>query len=149
MGLIAATGICLPSLYFYGLLAGVKMSMRDVVIHSLRAKATAAIALIGILPMYAAVVMGVVILAGPADEGGLYPILSAALWLGLILPFIGGLFGTWTLHNGFVGLCDTMSPERRENRACFLRRLTLSWSAVYTAVSPVMIFTLWEYLERF
>ena len=52
LGLIAATGICLPSLYFYGLLSGIKLTMRDVVIHSLKSKATAAIALIGILPIY-------------------------------------------------------------------------------------------------
>src|SRR5439155_8083600 len=52
IGLIAATGVCLPSLYFYGLLAGVRMTMLDVVIQSLKSKATAAVALVGILPIY-------------------------------------------------------------------------------------------------
>src|SRR5262249_32324400 len=39
IGLIAATGICLPSLYFYSLLAGVRMTMLDIVIHALKSKA--------------------------------------------------------------------------------------------------------------
>src|SRR5262249_16774250 len=37
LGLIAAAGVCLPSLYFYGLLAGVPMSMARVTVHTLKA----------------------------------------------------------------------------------------------------------------
>ena len=142
LGLIAATGVCLPSLYFFGLLSGVKLSVLDVTIHSLKAKATAAIALIGILPIYAAISMGMVIFSAPEW------LLRGTLWLGLILPFIAGLWGTRSLYVGFAGLSDTMPPERRCRRECFLRRLVLSWSACYTAVTPVMIFTLWEYFGR-
>lgn len=150
LGLIAATGICLPSLYFYGLLAGVRMSMVDVVLHSLKSKATGAVGLIGILPMYAAVGMGVIILSSSVETltdepGGL---LKMALWLGLILPFIGGLFGTWSMYRGFGGLADTIPQERREKRSIFLNRLAVSWVAVYTAVTPLMIFTLWEFFGR-
>jgi hypothetical protein len=142
VGLIAATGVCLPSLYFYGLLSGIRMSMMDVTIHALKAKATSAVALIGILPIYIAIGMGMVIFEAP-------PALQiAALWLGLILPFIGGLWGTHSLYVGFSGLADRLSPENRCRRQCFLRRLVLSWAAVYTAVGPVMIFTLWEYAAR-
>lgn len=137
VGLIAATGVCLPSLYFYGLLAGVRMSMLDVTIHALKSKATAAVALVGILPIYAAVSMGMVIFAAPAA------ILDATLILGLILPFIAGLWGTRSLYVGFAELCDTMPADRRARRECFLRRLVVSWSACYTAVTPVMIFTIW------
>lgn len=139
LGLIAATGVCLPSLYFYGLLAGVKMSMLDVTIHALKSKATAAVALVGILPIYAALSMGMVVFGAPAE------LLQASLMLGLILPFIAGLWGTYSLYTGFATLCDTMPEDRRERRECFLRRLVLSWSACYSAVMPVMIFTLWEY----
>src|SRR5436189_250626 len=53
-GLIAATGVCLPSLYFYGLLSGIRLSMLDVVTHAMKAKATTAVALLGILPLYIA-----------------------------------------------------------------------------------------------
>ncbi|HVW01543.1 MAG TPA: hypothetical protein VHB77_14420, partial [Planctomycetaceae bacterium] len=59
LGLIAATGICLPSLYFYGLLSGIHMTMLDVVMQSLKSKATAAVALVGILPVYVAIALGV------------------------------------------------------------------------------------------
>jgi hypothetical protein len=141
LGLIAATGICLPSLYFHGLLSGVKMTVSDVVIHALKSKATAAVALVGILPIYAAVSMGMVIFH--ADQ----TLLNATLWLGLMLPFVAGLWGTYSLYTGFAGICDTLPPERQERRECFLRRLVVAWSAVYTAVSPVMIFSLWAWLQ--
>lgn len=142
LGLIAATGVCLPSLYFYGLLAGVRMSMLDVTVHALKSKATAAVALVGILPIYAAVSMGMVIFEAPAG------VLSATLLLGLVLPFIAGMWGTRSLYVGFAVLCDTLPAERRDRRECFLRRLVLSWSACYTAVTPVMIFTIWAHFAR-
>jgi hypothetical protein len=150
LGLVAATGVCLPSLYFYGLLAGVRMSMVDVVLHSVKAKATGAVGLIGILPMYAAVGMGVIILSGAVVPNSSEPggFLRMALWLGLILPFIGGLFGTWSMYRGFLGLADTLPAKQRSQRECFLNRLAISWVAVYTAVTPLMIFTLWEFFGR-
>ncbi len=138
LGLIAATGVCLPSLYFYGLLAGVKMSMLDVTIHALKSKATAAVALVGILPIYAAVSMGMVIFGAPTE------LLTITLILGLFLPFIAGFWGTASLYRGFASLSDTLPAERRHSRECFLRRLVFSWSACYTAIMPIMIFTLWE-----
>jgi hypothetical protein len=138
IGLIAATGICLPSLYFYGLLAGVRMTMLDVVIHALKSKATAAVALVGILPIYAAFGLGIVIFDVPDS------VRYATYWLGMILPFIAGLFGTYSLYHGFAGLTDSLPADRRCRRECFLRRLVLSWAACYTAVTPVMIHTLWS-----
>jgi hypothetical protein len=142
IGLIAATGICLPSLYFYGLLAGVRMTMLDVVIHALKAKAVSAVALVGILPIYAALGLGIVVFDLPDF------VRHATFWLGLILPFLAGLFGTYSLYCGFLGLADTLPPDRRCRRACFLRRLVLSWGACYTAVTPVMIHTLWVMFAR-
>jgi hypothetical protein len=142
IGLIAATGICLPSLYFYGLLAGVRITMLDVVIQSLKAKATAAVALVGILPIYAALGLAVVIFDLPGS------LRHATFWLGLVLPFLAGLFGTYSLYQGLAGFSDTLSPDRRCRRECFLRRLVASWAACYTAVTPVMIHTLWTMLAR-
>ncbi|MFO0948613.1 MAG: hypothetical protein U1D30_22265 [Planctomycetota bacterium] len=37
-GLIAAVGVCLPSFYFYGLLAGVRMSMLEVAVLAMRVR---------------------------------------------------------------------------------------------------------------
>jgi hypothetical protein len=142
VGLIAAAGVCLPSLYFYGLLSGVRMTMVDVVNHTLKALATSAVALVGILPIYVAVSLGV----------ALFPfwraLVEATLWLGCNLPFIAGLWGLRSLYVGFTQLTDTLPIERRLERACFLRRLVFSWAACYTAVTPVMIYTLWEYFAR-
>jgi hypothetical protein len=140
-GLIAATGICLPSLYFYGLLAGVRMSMMDVVIHSLKSKAVAAVTLVGILPIYAAFGLAIAIFPLPEQPR------NFVLQLGLVLPFVAGLSGTWSLYRGLSMLTDTMSAERRIHRQCFLQRLVLSWGLVYSAVSPVLIFTIWQRLQ--
>jgi hypothetical protein len=141
-GLVAASGVCLPSLYFYCLLAGVKMRWRDVVLHAVKSKAIASVALVGILPIYVALAMGVLIF----DGSGM--LLAPTLSLGLILPFIAGIWGTVSLYQGFAQLCDTMPPARAKRRECFLRRLVLSWSACYSAVMPVMIYALWEVMSR-
>lgn len=142
LGLVAAVGVCLPSLYFYGLLSAVRMTMLDVVTQSLKAIAVTALVLIGILPIYAAVAMGVIIFQLPPD------LRDVMLETGLVLPFAAGLVGVYSLHVGFAGLADCMPVSQFYQRKCFLRRLVWSWSAIYTAVTPVMIFTLWEYLMR-
>jgi hypothetical protein len=141
VGLIAATGICLPSLYFYGLLAGVRMTMLDVVLHALKSKAVAAVTLVGVLPIYAAVGLAIAIFPMPVI------LRDSMLLLGLILPFLAGTAGTYSLYRGLSGLADTMPVDRRCHRECFLKRLVLSWAACYSAVSPVLIFTLWQRLQ--
>jgi hypothetical protein len=141
-GLIGAIGVCLPSFYFYGLLAGVRTSMLQVTTHALIGLASGAVALLGALPIYLAVMLGLVIFEfspGAVQAAGLF---------GLALPFVTGLYGTRALSIGFLALSDTMPEERRCRRRCFLRRLLVAWSGCYTAVTPVMIFALWEYLAR-
>ncbi len=141
IGLIGATCICLPSLYFYGLLAGVRMTMLDVVQNALKAKATTAIALVGILPVYAALALGV-ILFETSDFTR-----TAVFHFGLALPFIAGIAGCRSLYRGFGELPFEMPAARRVERTCFLRRLVLSWSVIFTAVSPVMIHELWALMN--
>jgi hypothetical protein len=142
LGLIAAAGVCLPSLYFYGLLAGVPMSMARVTVHTLKGMATTAVALVGILPIYMAFALGAAVFQMPEL------MVNSVLWLGLILPFVAGLFGVGSLYTGFTALARHLPAACRGRRACLLRRLIVSWSACYTAVTPVMIFTLWEYFSR-
>jgi hypothetical protein len=139
-GLVAAAGVCLPSLYFYSLLSGLQMTMSDVVVHTLKGMGVTAVALIGILPVYSAVALGAIVF--PVK----HEVVSAILALGLCLPFVAGLWGTRSLFVGFVDLCQTMPAEFQLKRACFLRRLILSWSACYTAVAPLMIVTVWRHL---
>jgi hypothetical protein len=142
LGLIAATGICLPSFYFYGLLAGVKISFVQVVTHCLKGQAATAIMLLGILPIYVAVALGLLIFAAPAAWQ------QVALSLGLTLPFLAGLWGVASLYQGFMRLADTLPQACRPGRTCFLRRLTLAWAACYTAVTPLMIQTLWTHFTH-
>src|SRR5262249_52952889 len=141
-GLVAATCICLPSFYFFALLAGVRMSMLQIVGQVVRCKASSAIVLVGILPIYVAIVLGMVVFHAAPN------VLELVLYLGLALPFIAGLEGVRSIYRGVMGMAETLPPERRCRRECFLRRLTLSWAAVYTAVSPVLIYRLWEFLAE-
>lgn len=141
LGVIGAIGVCLPSFYFYGLLAGVKISMLQVTAHAMKGLGRTSVTLVGILPIYVAIVLGLVVLRAPTAW------LDAALYLGLALPLIAGLSGVRSLYIGFVRLADTFPPERRCRRECFLRRLVLAWSACYTVVTPVAIYSLWNYLS--
>jgi hypothetical protein len=139
LGLVAANCVCLPSFYFFGLLAGVRMSMLQVGAQILRCQASSAIVLVGLVPIYVAVVLGLVVFKAPPEQ------LEWCLYLGLALPFVAGLEGVRSIYRAVLGMAETLPPERRARRCTFLRRLTLSWAAVYTAVSPVMIYRLWEF----
>jgi hypothetical protein len=114
------------------------MSFLQVAGQVVRCKASSAVMLVGILPVYVALVLGLVVFEAPAH------VLELCLYLGLALPFLAGLEGVRAIYRGVLGMAETLPPERRYRRECFLRRLTLSWAAVYTAVAPVMIFRLWE-----
>jgi hypothetical protein len=141
LGLVAASGVCLPSFYFFGLLVGVKTSVLQVTGHVMKGKASTAVMLLGILPIYVAVVLGMVVFHAQLVD------LEMALYLGLVLPFVAGLWGLWSIYRGFLGLADTLPESRRCRRTCFLRRLTVAWAACYTVVTPVMIYTLWKHFS--
>jgi hypothetical protein len=139
-GLVATTGICLPSFYFFALLAGVRLSMLQIVGQVLRCKATSAVFLVGILPIYVAVTLGFSVFKAPERWQELW------FYAGLVLPFVAGLAGVHALYHSIERIAKTLPAERRYRRECFLRRLTVSWAACYTAVAPVMIYRLWESL---
>jgi hypothetical protein len=140
LGLVAAAGICLPSFYFYGLLAGVRLSMLQAVAHTVKCLAVTATVLVGVLPIYVALALGMIVFSAPVEW------MQLSIGLGLALPFIAGLWGVRSLFVGFTGLADTLPAGRRARRATFLHRLTVAWSACYTAVTPVMIYWLWTRL---
>jgi hypothetical protein len=142
IGTIAANGICLPSFYFYGLLAGVRISPVGVTAHALKGLAAGAVVLVGLLPIYVAVALSAIVF--PFD-------LFWARYItltGLVLPCFAGLAGDWNLYQGFIGLADTMPANRCGARACFLRRLTLAWVSCATFVTPVVIYSLWHLLAN-
>ena len=140
IGMVAATGICLPTFYFFGLLAGVRISVLQVTAHVLKGKAATAVFLLGLTPIYLAVMLGLLIF----HADGL--VLSVGFAIGLALPFLAGVWGVRSIYVGFLALADTLPPERRCRRTCFLRRLTVAWAAVYTVVTPVMIWSLYQNL---
>jgi hypothetical protein len=135
IGMAGALGICLPSFYFYGLLAGVRATMLQVTAISLHAFARSGVLLMGLLPVYVAAILGVVILG--ATEGLAYEALVLA---GVLLPFLAGLSSLPVCYRGFVDLLDTLPEARAESRAPMVRLLALAWGTLYTAVAPV---TLW------
>jgi hypothetical protein len=139
-GMVAATGVCLPTFYFFGLLAGIRISVLQVTTHVLKGKAATAVFLLGLTPIYLAVTLGMLIFHADVLA------LSSALLVGLALPFLAGVWGVQSIYVGFLGLADTLPPERRCRRTTFLRRLTVAWAAVYTAVTPVMIWSLYQNL---
>ena len=139
LGFTLATGVCLPSFYFYGLLAGVRVSWLQVTALMMKGQAATAVMLMGILPVYLAGALGTVVFGAPSHVQRL------VLDIGLGLPFVAGLWGVRSIHIGFLGLSDTLPDARRCRRECWLRRLTVACSVCYTAVCPVMIYTLWRY----
>jgi hypothetical protein len=142
LGLIGANGICLPSFYFYGLLAGVKTNMLHVTTNALKGMASGAVAVVGALPIYFAAVLGLIVFHAPQWT------VNLACLFGLTLPFIAGLWGTRAVYLGLLGMTDTLPEERRSRRTVFLRRLLFAWCACYTAVAPVVIYTLWDLFSR-
>jgi hypothetical protein len=137
VGLVGAAGVCLPSFYFYGLLAGVKLSMLQAATHTVKCLAVTAVVLFGALPIYVAVSLGMIVSSAP--DGWM----RWTIAVGLALPFLAGLWGIRSLFVGFTDLADTLPACRQARRGCFLRRLTLAWSVCYSTVTPVMIYWLW------
>ena len=141
IGLIAANGICLPSFYFYSLLAGVRMSMlfgRSAGAERDGGRSSRAGGNTADLHGACAECFGV----HRAES-----LVESWVILGLLLPFIAGTWGAACLYEGFAGFADTIPAACRGNRACFLRRLILAWSGCYTCVTPLVTYTLWNFFS--
>jgi hypothetical protein len=142
LSIVLASCVCLPSFYFYSLLAGVRITWLQIVGLITRATAYNGVILLGLVPIYVALMMGLIVFTSPPE------IVQWSLMVGLALPFVAGPWGLWTIHRGIADLAAQMPLEWRCRRECMLRRLTLAWGGVYTVVLPVMIYRLWEYLAR-
>lgn len=142
IGILLAIGICLPSFYFYTLLAGVRITMLETVAHALKGHAVAAVVLIGMLPFYVAITLGLQVFDAPETWRVTFD------YLLLTLPFQAGVFGAASLYRGFTQLCDTMPARFARRRDCFLRRLLLSWTICSTVITPLAIYTIWASLAR-
>jgi hypothetical protein len=139
IGIILAACVCLPSFYFYGLLAGIKLSWLQITSLLGKGLASNAMMLMGVLPAYVAIVLGMIVLEAPVDW------LQGTLLVGLLLPFAAGLWGMRAIYLGMMDQSSVLPPEWLSQRRCFLQRLVLAWTAVYASVVPLMVFRLWEY----
>jgi hypothetical protein len=142
LGFTLTIGVCLPSFWFYGLLAGIRATWLQVTAQMVKGQAATAMMLLGVLPVYFTAALGAVIFRAPPET------LRAVLWIGVGLPFLAGLWGVRSIYRGFIGLSDTMPMERRFARVWLLRWLTFACSVCYTAVCPVMIYTLWKHFAE-
>lgn len=130
---IGSLCICLPSFYFYTQLSGLDASFRLVTAQALRAQATTSVLLLGVLPFYAAWILGNVI--------GIFRSVDIAVFIGMCLPFLVGLFGIQSIYASFGRLVEFL-PITHQRRGNFLRRMVLCWGAVYSIVAPVALYRL-------
>jgi hypothetical protein len=127
-GLIGALGLCLPIFLFCAQMSGIEGSPALIAVQALRAKATSALALFGLLPVYLAVGLGTLWLHLGAD---------IAVLFGFLLPILVGLVGIVAIYRGFVDLADRqqLPPERRS----LVKTMVIGASAVYAVVAPVAL----------
>jgi hypothetical protein len=143
IGMVGALGICLPSFYFYGLLAGVRATMLQVVAISLHALARTGVILMGLLPVFVAAILGMVVLGA---TGGLA--YQALMMAGVLLPFLAGLSTLPVMVRGFIDLIETIPEARAARRAPMIRLLALAWAVLYTTVAPVTLWAVKQQLEK-
>jgi len=134
---LGALCICLPSFYFYTQLSGLDASFRLVTAQALRAQATMSVLLLGVLPFYAAWLLGTVV--------GVFDAPGTALFAGMCLPFGVGLWGIRAVYRGFCDLAEHL-PITHKRRGDFLKRLVLCWGGVYSVVAPVALYRLGQAL---
>lgn len=136
LGIVGAVGICLPSFYFFALQCGFKPTLRNIVVAVAGGQALTSVFLIGILPVFAAAILGVERLG--CDAGAL------AAWtkLGLLLPLVAGLVGAAELHEWFTGLAATLPDDARARREGVVAFLGLWSTGLYVVVAPVLVYQL-------
>lgn len=133
---LGAIGLCLPSFYFFAQLSGLDASFRLVTAQALRGVATTAVLLLGASPFYAAWLLGNVV--------GVFDDVQFTLRLGLVLPFLVGLFGVGAVERAFRSMLDVL-PVTHQRRGNFVRRMVLAWGALFTAIAPVALLRLGEW----
>jgi len=143
LGMIGAVGICLPSFYFFALQCGFQPRLRNIVIAISGGQALTSVFLIGILPVFAACILG-------ADRlGGSAATLSQWATIGLFLPLVAGLAGAAEVHEWFMGLAATLPAEARARRAGMVEFLGVWSTALYVVVAPVLVYQLLVTFGRF
>ncbi|HZN92122.1 MAG TPA: hypothetical protein VFB81_05435 [Myxococcales bacterium] len=136
LAFLGAIGICLPSFYFFTQLSGLDASFRSVTAQALRGAATTAVLLLGAAPFYGAWVLGNVV--------GVFSDVRFTLQIGMVLPFIIGLFGVGAVERAFRSMVEVV-PITHRRRGNFVRRMVMAWGALFTAIAPVALYRLGEW----
>jgi hypothetical protein len=131
--------VCLPSFYFYTQLSGLDASFRLITAQALRVQARTSVLLLGVLPVYAAVVLAAVV--GVLGSG------EDLLIFGVTLPFVVGLAGLVSLYRSFKRLSEVL-PVAHTRRPQFLSWMVIAWAAVYSAVCPIALYRIGEALAK-
>lgn len=139
LAFIGAICICLPSFYFFTQLSGLDASFRMVTAQALRGVATTAVLLLGASPFYAAWVLGSVV--------GVFQDIDATLMVGMLIPFVVGLFGVGSVYRAFRSMVDVL-PVTHPRRGNFVQRMVLAWGALFTAIAPVALYRAGEWFGR-
>jgi hypothetical protein len=131
-GFFGAQVAGLPSAWFYAALAGVRVPAARIAGEALRAQATSALVLLGLLPIYLAAGLG---LTAIEHSGGMAALKTLVIGLfGFTLPFVAGLAGVIALYRAFGRI---LRAQAGEERAAGPLRLVLAWSVLFTAMAPV------------
>lgn len=128
----------LPTFSFYGLMAGFRTHAWRIATESLRARATAALVLMGLLPVYLAVGLGLVLLfPEPGGVGAAWQALVLGIG-GFTLPFVAGLAAPASLLRVFRKLAHEAEDGRPgQGRRPMPLLLAMAWSAVFSVMAPL------------
>lgn len=139
LGLMGAHVAALPSWYFYALLTGIRTHGWRLAVEAMRARATAALALLGILPVYLAGVLGLSLLVPEDPHHPLHAVLVLATSAGFALPFVAGLAAPAGLLRTLLRLAeesDAVRPEasRRKARPWLM---AFAWTVLFASMAPL------------
>lgn len=133
----------LPTYYFHALLAGIQTHAWRVAVEVLRAQATQAMVMLGLLPLFLAMGIGAGRLGDPS-------LAELVLYCGVLLPFVAGLPGTWTMYESLSRMAREANPEEQPwapwRRGPMPGLLLLAWTLVFAVMAPVGAWAIWSAL---
>lgn len=129
----------LPTFYFHALMAGMRTHGWRISVEVMRAQATEATVLLGLLPALLAAGVGAALM-------GLELWADAALALGFLLPFVAGLPGSLGLLSTLRRLAEEAQPEDHIHRDATPTLLALAWCTLFTVMAPVGVWGIFNML---
>jgi len=78
---------------------------------------------------------------------GLFQDVDTTLQVGMLVPFVVGLFGVGAVDKAFRSMLDVL-PLTHRRRGNFVRRMVLAWGALFTAIAPVALWRAGEWFGQ-